>query len=120
MRPAVHRLVGGAAVFRRQLEHLIEMVDADVLELRIIPFGAGAHVGMLNGFVLLEFDPQATDGAEPDIRPVAYVEYHQIDTMFFDEPAAVDEYARTFAALRARSFSQRESRSLLLAVTETL
>lgn len=117
---AVHRLVGGKVVFKRQLNHLIEMIDASTLELRVIPFSAGAYVGMLNGFTLLEFDPEAANGAEPDIHPVAYVEYHQTDTMFFDEPVAVDEYARTFAALRNHSFSQRESRSLLLSVTEVL
>ncbi|MEV6490014.1 helix-turn-helix transcriptional regulator [Actinoplanes sp. NPDC051633] len=116
---ALRRMVGGPAVMRGQLEHLIDLMDTGALELRIIPFSAGAHLGMLNGFTMLEFDALATDGAEPDIPPVAYVEY-QYKTMYFDQETEIEEYARTFTALRARSITPRDSRALLKSFSDAL
>jgi transcriptional regulator with XRE-family HTH domain len=117
---ALRRQVGGPKVLKGQLDHLIKMIDADSLELRVIPFAVGAHVGMLNGFTLLEFDAPSDDGAEPDIPPVAYVEYHVTDTMYFDQPAEVGEYASTFATLSFRSLTIRESRTFLRSVADGL
>ncbi|BCY11806.1 helix-turn-helix transcriptional regulator [Actinoplanes sp. L3-i22] len=116
---AIHRLVGGAEIFKKQLDHLIHMIDSEALELFIIPFSAGVHAGMLNGFTLLEFGPRMTNNAEPDIDPVVYIEYHQTDTMSFDETAVVDEYTRTFTTLRNSAHSQRASRGLILSAIET-
>jgi hypothetical protein len=116
---AVHRAVGGPAVLKGQLQHLITMIDAGDLLFHVIPFGAGAHVGMLNGFTMLEFEGSAAADAEPDISPVVYVE-NQTNTMYFDHPPEVAEYARAFTALRARSLALGDSRALLQSVQDQL
>jgi transcriptional regulator with XRE-family HTH domain len=116
---AVRRRVGDSAVLKGQLEHLLKMIDAGVLALHVIPFNAGAHVGMLNGFTLLEFEALAAGDVEPDIPPVVYVE-NQTNTMYFDQPSEVAEYTGAFAALRARSLTVRATHSLLRTTRDEL
>ncbi|WP_158587984.1 helix-turn-helix domain-containing protein [Actinomadura logoneensis] len=59
---ALRRHVGGPSdpgVMPRQLRHLLDMLDRPWLTLRVIPFAAGAHCGMMGGFLLLRFgDPR--------------------------------------------------------------
>ena len=64
---AIRRDVGGAAIMRHQLEHLIDASRWPNVTLQILPFNSGAHAGMDGAFSILEF-PQRTD---PD---VAYTE----------------------------------------------
>jgi DNA-binding XRE family transcriptional regulator len=59
---ALHRVVGGVEVMRKQLRHLLDAVKAANITFQIIPFGAGAHPGMPGQFILMEFeDPMDTD-----------------------------------------------------------
>jgi hypothetical protein len=109
---ALRRPVGGRAVMRDQLTHLIKLIDAAVVNLRVLPFAAGAHVGMINGFTLLEFDREGSAADEPDIPAVAYVEYQE-HSVYFDEPDEVSQYHRNFGLLQAQSLSQHDSAILL-------
>lgn len=42
---ALHRVVGSRAVMVDQLEHLIAMAKRKAVNLQVLPFAAGAHVG---------------------------------------------------------------------------
>jgi transcriptional regulator with XRE-family HTH domain len=116
---ALHRLVGGADVMKGQLEHLVELIDADAAEVLVVPFSAGAHRGMLNGFTVLEFEELPVADVEPGVPPIAYVEY-QDTTVYFDQPSDVTDFAATFESLRARSLTQGQSRALLRSISEAL
>jgi len=50
---ALRRQVGGPRVMANQLQHLVAMAERPTVELRVIPFSAGAHPG--GAYVLLEF-----------------------------------------------------------------
>ncbi|MGH7868811.1 MAG: helix-turn-helix domain-containing protein [Candidatus Dormibacteraceae bacterium] len=53
---ALLQQVGGPAVMRRQLEHLADMIkDANNVELRVMPFGTGAHPLIGNSLTMLSF-----------------------------------------------------------------
>ena len=110
---ALHRLVGGMAIMNDQVQHLIRLIDADAVEVLVVPFTAGAHKGMLNGFTVLEFEESSVGDVEPGVPPIAYVEY-QDHAVYFDDPAEVADYVATFSALRNRALTQSESRNLLL------
>ncbi len=49
---AFHRVVGGRAVMLEQLSYLIDLVAADLVDLRVVPFAAGAHMAMIGGFTI--------------------------------------------------------------------
>jgi len=63
---AIHRLVGGSSVMRRQLRRLIEVADKPNITLEVIPFSAGLHPGMKGPFEIIEFaDPSDSSEGEP-------------------------------------------------------
>jgi transcriptional regulator with XRE-family HTH domain len=61
------RVVGGPAVMREQLEHLLRVAEVPTVELRVLPFSAGMHRAHAGRFTILEFP-------EPVGPPVVYVE----------------------------------------------
>ena len=51
----LRRAVGGPAMMRAQLEHLLERAELPNVELRVIPFAAGGHASMSSAFDVLHF-----------------------------------------------------------------
>jgi transcriptional regulator with XRE-family HTH domain len=116
----IRRTVGGPAVMRQQLQHLVTCIDRKQVELQIIPFTAGAPpIGALNGFVLLEFDEPVPTIPEAAIPGVVYVETLMADT-YYDQPAEVEHHLRVFTALGGLALSATKSRDFLLSVSGTM
>ncbi|MFF3734817.1 helix-turn-helix domain-containing protein [Streptomyces sp. NPDC002476] len=61
----LHRRVGGPAVMRAQIEHLVAVAELPSVRVQVIPFKAGAHPGMNGAFTLLRFD---------DAQSIVYLE----------------------------------------------
>ncbi|MBE1581405.1 helix-turn-helix domain-containing protein [Amycolatopsis roodepoortensis] len=80
---ALHRQVGGPLVMANQLRHLVSMAERPTVELRVIPFAAGAHAG--DAHVLLEFG---------DAPPVVYLEHRRCG-LFLHRPCDVEPYLRS-------------------------
>ena len=55
----LRRPVGGPAVMRRQLEHLISVSERANVTLQVLPFAAGAHAGMDGTFAILLYEESA-------------------------------------------------------------
>jgi transcriptional regulator with XRE-family HTH domain len=51
----LHRMVGGPEVMRAQLELLAERAALPNVEIRVVPFAAGAHASLAGSFDLLRF-----------------------------------------------------------------
>jgi transcriptional regulator with XRE-family HTH domain len=66
----VRRVVGGPAVMRRQISHLIDSCQRADLSLRILPFRVGVFRSMRVPFVVLEF-------SDPEDETILYLEYPQ-------------------------------------------
>jgi transcriptional regulator with XRE-family HTH domain len=63
--------VGGPEVMAAQLQHMVALVDKGLMEIRVLPFSAGAHAATNGSFVIFTMAPPlpfVTDG--PDV--VAY------------------------------------------------
>jgi hypothetical protein len=54
----LRRPVGGAAVMRAQLRHLIQVAKAPGVTLQVVPFARGGHAGASGAFTILRFDEQ--------------------------------------------------------------
>ena len=109
---ALRRSVGGPAVMRRQLDHLLELSMLEHVDLRIVPFAAGVYPGISGPFVLLEFD-------EPMTAPVLYLETPTSDTTIRHDREATEPYRRAFEALRDRALDPAASRRLISSVEES-
>ncbi|GAB3210354.1 DUF5753 domain-containing protein [Marinactinospora thermotolerans] len=89
----IRRLVGGPEVMRRQLEHLIEVIEPPRVTVQILPYDLGAHPGMDGAFTILGF-PAATD------TDIVYLEM-QTSSLYIEEPEEVERYNVVFNHLRA-------------------
>jgi transcriptional regulator with XRE-family HTH domain len=105
---ALRRQVGGSAVMKEQLGHLLESIDLPQVTLQVLPFSVGAHAGMPGSFVFMQFD----DATIPD---VIYIDSMAGD-LFLEADADVRRYRLAFEHLRAAAASPSGSRSLVAAI----
>jgi transcriptional regulator with XRE-family HTH domain len=63
----LHRVVGSPTVMREQIDRLLEAVRLDHVNLDLVPFQAGAHVGAYAPFTYFRFE-------EPELPDVVYCE----------------------------------------------
>jgi Domain of unknown function (DUF5753)/Helix-turn-helix domain len=112
----LHRTADGAAVMAGQLRHLAGITALPNVKVRVAPFSAGMHLGMLAGpFTLLRF-PHREHGGHPDTVRWASL----TGELYLDQPAQVQRYREAHAATLACSLSGDASQDLLLAVAKEL
>lgn len=97
---ALRRVVGCRAVMHDQLRFLLEVGQMSNVQLQVLPFAVGAHVGLPGSFTLIEFD-------QDDERDVVYLE-SRVDT-YLEGPAQVIEYAAAFDELSRQAFTSARS-----------
>lgn len=100
---ALRRRVGNADVMREQLGRLLDPPPG--CEVRVIPFEAGAHPGVLS-FTLFSFD-------EAFLSPVAYVDGVTRGHILFDEDDDVLTLQQNYAQLRKLVLNQVTSADLI-------
>jgi transcriptional regulator with XRE-family HTH domain len=96
----LRRQVGGADVLRSQLGHLLDMAELPQVTLQVLPFSAGAHVGVDSAFSVLEMPPP-----DPEI---VHIE-HFVGIAYLDTEHEVRQYTRMFDRLRATAMSPDDS-----------
>jgi transcriptional regulator with XRE-family HTH domain len=101
----LHREVGGREVLRRQLAKLSEDSGRPGLELRILPFSAGAHAGQTESFMVLEFQ----NGTR---SPIVHIE-GLTGGIFRVKSEEVEVYRQALADLRRRALSPEDSRTAI-------
>ena len=92
------RAIGGRAVMRAQLEHLLAVAARPHVAIRVIPLALGEHVGLRGPFVLLRF----SGTNDPD---VVYIEQRRGDAIFQDEMEVTANHQRLFDDLEKRAAS---------------
>ncbi|WP_169807784.1 helix-turn-helix domain-containing protein [Actinomadura hibisca] len=108
---AIRRIVGGPAVMKAQLKHLLESTHGKTT-LQVIPLKQGAHPGTTGPFILLDF-PRATD------LQVVYMETIG-GNLWVDKPEEVARYSVAFDHLRAVALSPDDTRDMLNAAITDL
>ena len=101
----LHRVVGGRAIMRAQLQRMLEATELPHVTIQVLPFESGAHAGMEGPFLILGFPEQA----DPD---VVYVE-NTTTGSYLEDPADVYRYTLMFDHLRASARNTTESRRLV-------
>ncbi|GAB3473963.1 Scr1 family TA system antitoxin-like transcriptional regulator [Nocardiopsis coralliicola] len=94
---------------RRQLSHLLEVSEYDAVELRVLPFSAGAHTGIEGSFVHLRF-PDIIDGLPSG--EVVYIE-HATGSVFLESPEDTTQSAALHQAVRDTALGADTTRDLI-------
>jgi transcriptional regulator with XRE-family HTH domain len=93
-----------------QLAQLLDRASWANIELRVLPFALGLHVGMAGPFTLLTFPDQLLPDA-------AYQEY-AVGGHVIDEQAVVSQLATLFSELRSKALGPNESLDLITQLAE--
>ncbi|MGH3872225.1 MAG: helix-turn-helix domain-containing protein [Pseudonocardiaceae bacterium] len=114
----LHRPIGGEKSMLRQLERLREAGGLPTVSLRVLPFNAGLHHGIMSGpFVILRFP---LNGNGQDIEPpTVYVESFT-GALYLDKPREVDRYDTAFTNIWLSALDEKASQDLITQVAREL
>ncbi|MFJ8002891.1 helix-turn-helix domain-containing protein [Streptomyces fagopyri] len=97
------RPLGGAAVWRGQLEQVLLIEERRNVEIQVMPLSRQEHAGLAGPFTLMEMK---------DGRRITYAEV-QGDSRVHTGRQRVRELERTYGTLRAQAHTPAESRALI-------
>lgn len=106
----LHRVVGGPAVMKAQLERLIEASRQPRITIQVIPYEIGAHPALDSIFTIVEFDG--------DVPGVVYVE-GLVGSIYLERPDDLDRYQEVFDRLSTIALSPDDSIALMQKVCNT-
>jgi transcriptional regulator with XRE-family HTH domain len=107
----LHRLVGGSAVMRAQLDVFASFLADRRGSLQVIPFAAGGHASADSNFDMLEF------GEDNRQQPVVYVET-LTGALYLKRSAEISRYAETIEYLREAALSVHDSLALITRIRD--
>jgi hypothetical protein len=114
----LRRLVGGRDVMTAQLGKLVEVSELPNVSLRVVPFDAGYHPGMLSGsFVILRF-PLNGGGAESE-PPTVYSDLYT-GALYLDKPHEIERYSQAFESIWEATLDEDTSRDRIRQVAEEM
>jgi transcriptional regulator with XRE-family HTH domain len=97
----LRREVGGPQVMARQLERLTEAARLPQVRLQVLPFGAGAHVGLTGPFVIFSF---------PSTSDLDVVVLDQLtSSLYLERKEDLMAYSEAFTTLQAYALSPEDS-----------
>ncbi|WP_329102750.1 helix-turn-helix transcriptional regulator [Micromonospora sp. NBC_01699] len=111
---ALRQQIGGPTVMRAQLDHLVQLITRrpDQIDIRVMPFTAGAHPALGGPFQILSFpSPRLTDLVWQEILT-------SIDII--DQSTRVTDYVVTFAEAQERALSSDDSLALIRRIAKEM
>ncbi|MEU6617824.1 helix-turn-helix domain-containing protein [Streptomyces parvus] len=107
----LRRPVGGNKVMAEQLEHLVHLNELENISIRVVPYAAGLHEGLMSGpFVTLRFPAH---GDSPYVEPpTVYVEGFT-GALYLDKPNEIERYDGAFTSIWGSALDEAGSASLL-------
>jgi transcriptional regulator with XRE-family HTH domain len=97
----LRREVGGAEVMERQLLRLLEAARLPQVRIQVLPFAAGAHIGITGPFVIFSF-PRTSD------LDVVVLD-HMTSSLYLERKEDLEAYNEAFDTLQAHALSPEES-----------
>ncbi|KAA0942374.1 helix-turn-helix domain-containing protein [Streptomyces apricus] len=97
----LRRTVGGPEVMARQLERLREAAHLPHVRLQVLPFGAGAHIGVTGSFVIFSF-PNRSD------LDVVVLD-HLTSSLYLEQKEALRSYEEAFDSLQGQALSPEDT-----------
>jgi Domain of unknown function (DUF5753)/Helix-turn-helix domain len=114
----LRRPVGGRNMMAAQLGRLVELSELPSVSLRVMPFSAGMHAGIVfRSFVMLRF-PLSGNRQETE-PPTVYVEGVTGD-LYLDKPYEIERYSGAFKEMWDLASDESASTALIKQVTREL
>jgi transcriptional regulator with XRE-family HTH domain len=107
----LRREVGGPEVMRAQLRRLVTAARLPHVRLQILPFAAGAHIGITGPFVIFSF-PSTSD------LDVVVLD-HLTSSLYLERKEELQAYAEAFSSLQSNALSPEDSLDHLTALAES-
>ncbi|MEU3619596.1 helix-turn-helix transcriptional regulator [Streptomyces sp. NPDC006872] len=104
----LRREVGGPEVMAQQLGRLVEAARLPQVRLQVLPFAAGAHIGVTGPFVIFSFSRTS------DLDVV--VLDHLTSSLYLERKEHLEAYTEAFNALRAYALSPGDSSEYIAAI----
>ncbi|MDF3299564.1 helix-turn-helix domain-containing protein [Streptomyces tropicalis] len=101
----LRREVGGPEVMARQRERLVEAARLPQVRLQVLPFAAGAHIGLTGPFVIFSF----LNTSDLDV----VVLDHLTSSLYLERKEDLEAYSEAFNTLRAHALSPEDSLDLI-------
>ncbi|HEV2784562.1 MAG TPA: helix-turn-helix transcriptional regulator [Actinophytocola sp.] len=105
----LHRWVGSPDVMVGQLSHLKDMAELPNVSIRVIPFAAGVHPGMLGSFSVLELPSDVEDVDDY----VVVLEDQTRDVLIRDDPEIKSKYVEIFYQLEEVACPENELHKII-------
>jgi hypothetical protein len=100
----LHRPIGGRAVLREQLQHLLEITALPNISLQVVPFALGGSAAE-GAFTILRF-------AESDLPDIVYLE-HLCGAMYLDKTDEVEQYTKVANRLAVDARTPEDTRKFV-------
>jgi hypothetical protein len=114
----LRRPVGGADIMISQLQWLIDAAKLPNISIRVIPFSAGLHHGLMSGpFVILRF-PLNGDGREAE-PPTVYIDGFT-GALYLDKQKEIEQYSAAYASILGSALDERSSEKRIRAAVKEL
>lgn len=107
---ALRRPVGGDAVMREQLDHVVTLAERPSITVMVVPLNTGAHAGLGGAFAVMEYED------EDKLPPVAFLESSEGNLVLRDDPKVVDKYRAAATRLRGLGLHGPEAVRFIKAV----
>ncbi|MFF3906008.1 helix-turn-helix domain-containing protein [Streptomyces sp. NPDC001848] len=104
----LRREVGGPEVMARQLRRLLEAARLPQVRLQVLPFTAGAHIGITGPFVIFSFPSRS------DLDVV--VLDHLTSSLYLERKEDLQAYSEAFTSLQIHALSPEESLDYIAAL----
>ena len=102
---ALRRPIGGAAVMREQLRHLVHAARRPGVRLQVVPFARGGHAGASGSFSILRFQ-------ERDLPDVVYIE-QLTSSVYLDQRSDVEHYLEVVDRLSSEALPPADTISFI-------
>ena len=97
----LRREVGGPGVMARQLERLVEAARLPQVRLQVLPFAAGAHIGVTGPFVIFSF----SSTSDLDVVVLDLL----TSSLYLERKEDLQAYTEAFNALQIHALSPEDS-----------
>ncbi|KOU63400.1 XRE family transcriptional regulator [Streptomyces sp. MMG1533] len=104
----LRREVGGPDIMARQLARLVEAARLPQVRLQVLPFAAGAHIGVTGPFVIFSFSRTS------DLDVV--VLDHLTSSLYLERKEDLQAYTEAFNALQFHALSPEDSLDYIAAI----
>lgn len=109
---AVRQRIGGSDTMRDQLHHMLSMMELSNVDVRVLPYAAGAYPAMGAPFLVLSFPEQE----ENDVVCVDTVN----SSVYVEDLIDVEQYNESFRGLQSAALSSADTADLLRRMLDEL